>query len=202
MYAFDFIFLQGRELENYLDILAELRLEVFKDFPYLYEGDKNYEYNYLSTYIDSPKSLVTLVKSKGRVIAATTCLPLSDEISEIRQPYELAGYDTEKVFYFGESIVLPEFRGNKIGSEFFRVREEHTKEYLPDGDWMSFCAVHRESNHPLRSDSYKDLNSYWQRKGFSKNENIKIQLKWKDLDKDHSDKKTLYAWLKPIPKAN
>ena len=40
----------GPDLNNYIDNIARLRIEVFRDFPYLYDGTMEYERNYLQTY--------------------------------------------------------------------------------------------------------------------------------------------------------
>ena len=37
---------RGREIKNYLDDIASLRINVFKEFPYLYDGCINYERKY------------------------------------------------------------------------------------------------------------------------------------------------------------
>ena len=50
----------GLALEKYISDLARLRIEVFRDFPYLYDGDLEYEENYLKTYINCPESTIVL----------------------------------------------------------------------------------------------------------------------------------------------
>ena len=42
--------LSGDKLNQYIPELAELRIRVFRDFPYLYDGDLTYEEKYLQTY--------------------------------------------------------------------------------------------------------------------------------------------------------
>ena len=42
--------LTGRALDAVLDDLARLRIKVFADFPYLYDGDFAYERRYLEPY--------------------------------------------------------------------------------------------------------------------------------------------------------
>ena len=37
----------GRALPDYLEDVARLRIEVFRDFPYLYDGTVEYEEKYL-----------------------------------------------------------------------------------------------------------------------------------------------------------
>ena len=41
---------RDRNLESYLEDLAQLRIKVFRAFPYLYDGSIDYEMSYLETY--------------------------------------------------------------------------------------------------------------------------------------------------------
>ncbi|MCX8509604.1 MAG: GNAT family N-acetyltransferase, partial [Rhodobacteraceae bacterium] len=41
-----------------LDEVAKLRITVFRDWPYLYDGDLIYERKYLAAYLESADSLV------------------------------------------------------------------------------------------------------------------------------------------------
>lgn len=67
--------------------LAELRIAVFREYPYLYAGTLDYEARYLQTYADSPDSLCVLVRDAGRVVGAATALPLADETLEFQRPF-------------------------------------------------------------------------------------------------------------------
>lgn len=44
----------GTAVTPYIADLARLRIEVFRAFPYLYEGSEDYEVSYLATYAQSP----------------------------------------------------------------------------------------------------------------------------------------------------
>jgi len=52
--------LKGKEILPYLTELAHLRMTVFKEYPYLYEGDLAYEEKYLQTYADCNESIMVL----------------------------------------------------------------------------------------------------------------------------------------------
>ncbi|WP_083250574.1 nitrilase-related carbon-nitrogen hydrolase [Acidihalobacter aeolianus] len=75
--------------------LARLRIEVFRDFPYLYEGDLDYEARYLETYIRAPGSVVVLALDGDRAVGASTAVPLVHETEEVRRPFADAGFDVE-----------------------------------------------------------------------------------------------------------
>ena len=71
--------LSGDKLNQYIPELAELRIRVFRDFPYLYDGDLTYEEKYLQTYIEAPDSVIVLAFDGDHVVGASTGIPLKYE---------------------------------------------------------------------------------------------------------------------------
>ena len=68
--------LHGAAIAPYIDDLARLRLAVFREFPYLYDGDPAYEADYLARYAHSGRSLVVLALDNDEVVGASTGLCL------------------------------------------------------------------------------------------------------------------------------
>ena len=48
----------GDDIRRHLDAVAALRIDVFRDWPYLYDGSLDYERRYLRPYVDSPGAVV------------------------------------------------------------------------------------------------------------------------------------------------
>ena len=48
-------------------------------------------------------------------------------IQVVQEAFVQGGYDLGSICYFGESILLPQYRGRGIGKEFFRRREAHAR---------------------------------------------------------------------------
>ena len=90
--------LSGAALRQYIDELAQLRMQVFRDFPYLYDGDAVYEARYLSTYIEAPDSIIVLAFDGTKAVGASTGVPLKYETAEVKQPFIEAGFDPECIF--------------------------------------------------------------------------------------------------------
>ncbi len=100
----------GADVAPHLEAVAALRIAVFRDWPYLYVGDREYEKKYLATYAESPESLFVLALDGERVIGASTGIPLTDEVENFQKPFVEKGIKLRDVFYFGESVLLvPEF---------------------------------------------------------------------------------------------
>src|SRR5690606_41794377 len=109
--------LTGEHARRHLHDVAALRIRVFRDWPYLYAGDAGYERDYLAAYAASPHSVFVLACDGERVIGASTGLPLADDAPAFRAPFEARGIDPAKVFYLGESVLQPDWRGRGVGRD-------------------------------------------------------------------------------------
>lgn len=111
--------LTGDDLERALPALAALRIEVFRAFPYLYAGTQSYEQRYLRDFAQAPDSFIIAAETDdGRIIGCATGSSLTGHHGEFAAPLAKAGYDLATTFYFGESVLLPEFRGSGLGHIF------------------------------------------------------------------------------------
>lgn len=187
----------GEAIARQVPGLARLRIEVFRDYPYLYAGDLAYEARYLQTYVDSPRSLIVTVFDRDRVVGASSAVPLADEMDEIRQPLADAGYPVDRFFYCGESVLLPEYRGLGLGKRFFDERERHARS-LGGFEWIGFCAVDRPPDHPRRPDGYRPLDEFWARRGYQRQSGLQASLAWLDLDDAEETRKTLTFWVRRL----
>lgn len=187
----------GAGIAEVFDDLARLRIAVFRDYPYLYEGSVDYEKGYLQTYLRSERSFLFAVYDDNTMVGATTCIPLEDETAEIRKPFEDAGFDVKKICYFGESILLPAYRGVGLGHRFFDEREAHARG-LGDFEICCFCSVDRGENHPLKPADYRSNDAFWLKRGYRKEAALKSTMEWPDLGESVSTPKTMIFWTKPL----
>ncbi|RRV37417.1 GNAT family N-acetyltransferase [Pseudomonas sp. o96-267] len=193
----DIRLLRGAEIEPHIDDLARLRIQVFREFPYLYDGNLDYEAEYLATYVRSVDSLCVLVRDEGRVVGASTALPLADETEEFQQPFIAAGWNPARIFYCAESVVLPAWRGRGLGVRFFVEREVHARK-LGGFDWCAFCAVQRPVDHPRRPADYQPLDAFWARRGYRHHPELLTYYHWRDLDEAEESAKPMSFWLKEL----
>lgn len=189
--------LTGSGFRNVFDELAALRIAVFYDFPYLYEGTVAYEKEYLETYARAERSFLFAVYDGDRMIGATTALPLRDETDEVKAPFLAAGYDPNTVFYFGESILLSEYRGRGLGHQFFDEREAHARQFNQYAV-TCFCAVQRPDNHPLRPADYQPLDPFWTKRGYRREASLQSIFTWPDRNESVSTGKTMIYWTRPL----
>lgn len=197
MQQLQFITKQGPAIKEVFDDLAALRIAVFRDYPYLYEGSPGYEKEYLQPYVQSERSLLFAVYHEGNMVGATTCIPLPDETAEIRRPFEEAGFQPDSIFYFGESILLPHFRGMGLGHRFFDEREAHARSF---GTYRKACffSVERAPDHPQRPVDYRPNDTFWKKRGYEKKPSLQTTLSWPDIGQTASTPKPLVCWMRDL----
>ena len=186
----------GMDARPFLDDLARLRIAVFRDFPYLYDGDPDYERNYLATYARSAGAVFVIARDGERIVGASTGMPMEDETDAVKAPFLAAGRRPEEHFYFGESVLMPAYRGRGIGVTFFAEREAAARRL--GKRFCTFCAVERPADHPRRPAGYVPLNDFWTKRGYRHHPELRTTFTWRDLDEDAESPKPLSFWLRDI----
>lgn len=194
--AFVLEILSGAALAPRLDDVAKLRIAVFREWPYLYEGDVGYEREYLAAYAQSPSSVVVLARDGDMVVGASTGIPLGEDSAEFQAPFLERGIDVAKVFYCGESVLLPAYRGRGIGHAFFDAREAHARR-LGGFEWTAFAAVDRDEGDPRRPAGHRGNETFWAKRGYLRQPGMTMRLRWNEAgagDIEHP----LTFWLRPL----
>lgn len=183
MSAVTLLQVNGQAVSPWLDALAALRISVFRDWPYLYAGTTEYEARYLATYARSPRSLFVLALAGDTLIGCSTGVPLADEAEGFQSPWREAGHDVQRIFYFGESVLLPAFRGHGLGHRFFDAREAYAAS-LGGMQRTTFAAVDRDPADPRRPVYARDLAPFWSGRGYTRHDGLKLALPWAEVGCD------------------
>ena len=190
--------LRGEQILDHLDALARLRIKVFRDWPYLYDGDLDYERDYLATYAKSPDSFCALARAGGEAIGASTGIPLADDAPGSDRAFADAGIPSEEVFYFGESVLLQAYRGHGLGHRFFDLREGHARQ-LGRFRWTAFCAVRRDAEDPRRPSGHRGYDGFWHKRGYRRKAGMSCEISWKEVGDSVSAPHCLDYWLRDWP---
>ena len=188
--------LTGAALAECLPQVAALRIEVFRDWPYLYDGDLAYEQNYLQSYLRSERAIVVGAFDGADLVGASTGMPLTDHADDFAAAFAQSGLDLSEVFYCAESVLRPAYRGRGIGHQFFDLREAHARR-LGFGK-CCFCGVTRPGDHPLRPSDYRPLDDFWRARGYRPLPGVVAQFSWKDIGKAEGTAKPLQFWIRDL----
>lgn len=188
--------LTGARLRAHLPDVARLRIEVFRDFPYLYDGDLDYEARYIASFAASANALVVAAFDGKDVVGASTAAPLATQMDEVKAPFRLRGDDLSRLFYFGESVLRASYRGYGIGVRFFEEREAHARRC--GASVAAFCAVVRGADHPARPKDYVPLDAFWGKRGFAPVAGLTCHISWKELGEADETPKAMQFWTKRL----
>ncbi|CAN5412218.1 GNAT family N-acetyltransferase [soil metagenome] len=188
--------LRGTEIQPYITDVARLRIEIFRAFPYLYDGDLAYEEQHLQSYADCADSIWILALDHQEVVGVSTGIPLQNALEDLQKPFIDKNYLVKDIFYFGESVLLSRYRSRGIYRRFYQEREAVAR----GGKYglAAFCAVERANPHPDRPHDYIAMDDFWMRLGYQKHAELSATLKWKDLNETDKSDKTLLFWLKNL----
>lgn len=186
--------LSGDRLRPLLPQLAGLRIEVFRDWPYLYDGTLEYEAWYLGKFMESEGHIAICAFDGAELIGASTAAPMHHQHKEFTAPFVQSGMAVTDIFYFGESVLRADYRGRGLGHKFFDGREAHAQSlgYAK----TTFCAVRRVADHPARPTDYCPLDPFWTKRGYKQLTGVVAHFAWTEVGHTEETVKALQFWGK------
>jgi GNAT superfamily N-acetyltransferase len=177
--------------------LSRLRMAVFRDWPYLYDGSAEEEAAYLAPFLRSPSAALVVAFDGAEPVGCATCLALAEADADISAPFRALGLDPAEHFYFGESVLLPQYRGRGAGVAFFAAREAHALA-ASASLFATFCAVRRPADHPLKPPGAATLHDFWRHRGYTPVPGLACTMTWKQVDTEGEVANTLDFWRRRI----
>jgi GNAT superfamily N-acetyltransferase len=189
--------LTGEAMAAALPALARLRIAVFRDWPYLYDGTLEYEQDYLEKFSKSPDTVIVAAADGEAIVGIATGSPMLGHADAFAEPFRERGYDIGRIFYFGESVLLKSHRGRGIGQAFFDHREAHAR---ASGGYThaAFCGVVRPEEHPMRPADYVPLDGFWEKRGYRQMEGLVGRFSWRDIGQAEQTAKAMQFWMKAL----
>ncbi|MBF9023571.1 GNAT family N-acetyltransferase [Roseobacter sp. HKCCA2468] len=186
---------RGAEIAAIVPDLARLRITVFRDWPYLYEGDLTYETGYLARYAQSG-AIVVAAYDGAQMVGAATGMPLLQHDDDFSGALAACDIAAEDVFYCAESVLMQDHRGQGAGHMFFDAREAEARTQRKT--YSAFCAVVRPADHPMAPKDYRPLNEFWKKRGYQKLDGVFAEFSWLDIGDSEKTQKRLQFWIKQL----
>lgn len=188
--------LVGPAVRPYLAEIARLRITIFKEFPYLYKGSREIEIKYLQAYAEAPDACVFVVRDGDAVIGAVTGIPLSGEPASFTAPFAGSPFSLDTIYYLGEVLFSPAYRGQGLGSRILKEFEDHVRA-LGRYRHLACATIERPEDHPLRPSDYHPIDGLLTRVGLTRHPELRVTLPWPDLDGNVTEN-TMVFWMKEL----
>lgn len=184
------------QLEQVLPDVARLRMRVFRDWPYLYDGTFEYEHRYLESFRESAGAVLIGAFEGGDLVGVATGAPLEDHAAEFGAAFAGQDVSLDQVFYCAESVLLPQYRGRGVGHQFFDLREAAARAL--GRKYAAFCAVERPLDHPLRPSGARSLEPFWRGRGYVPMPGVVACYAWRDVGEDRESEKRMPFWMRVL----
>jgi len=188
--------LSGQEISDHAEDVARLRIAVFRDWPYLYDGDVAHEREYVASYRDRPGTLLVGAFDLGRLVGASTSTPLEDLSAEFAAAFSARGIPRDRVLWGPESVLLPLYRGQGIGHRFFDFREEHARSL--GRSHVAFASILRSDAHPARPANARSNDAFWRGRGYAPMDDAQVTFEWRDVGDAAETPKRLQVWWRAL----
>lgn len=177
--------LSGSNIHKYLTEVATFRIKYFRDFPYFYDGNLDYEMNYLKGYTEDEKSILIIIRnSKNDIIAVSTGVPLittSDILSKAETVFSQSGLNPKDFYYYGEVILDYSVRSKGLTRLIYNEQELHARKFGFSS--ITIATVIRDPTDPRNVDRVASSDLVWKKLGFTQT-NIEFNYNWPTLQID------------------
>jgi len=191
----------GTEIIPFIKEVSKLRISIFREFPYLYQGNMDYEIEYMDGYKHDSKSTLVVVRDNNRIIGVSTGIPLNSSSTIVQEIKDILIKNNKKIdniYYFGEVLVLPKYRGKGLVSKMYKLQENFVKQW--GYDFVSILTVVRDNKHPLQPEKYQSHDELWKHLNFYR-EGITTNFCWPTIQGDGSVKNMrnlMEFWIKRL----
>jgi hypothetical protein len=189
--------LTGPEARCHFEQITEMRLRNFKEYPYLYKGNKEYEWEYLNnSYFSSPSAQILLVLEEDKIVGFANTITLTEEVEHFKKPFIENCLNTDDYLYIGEVFLDPEYRCRSL---FYNIARWIAQRAV-DGKYKNMLcySVLREDTDPRRPGVFRPVEDLWKKLGFSLEPALTVKYSWPQVDTDQEEENTLAAWVRKI----
>lgn len=176
--------------------VAALRIEILREYPYLYAGDPEAERKYLLDFAATASSAIVGAFDGERLVGAATGVSLAYEKAAWKAPFLERRIPADQVFYFGESVLQPAFRGLGVGTRFFELREAEARRQ--GARLCAFLAVVRPEDDLKRGVDRAGVETYWRALGYAPLPDAIAELEWREVGADHETPHQMQYWTREL----
>ena len=186
-----------RAVGDLIPQIAQLRIEVFAEYPFLYIGDYDYEMRYLKKFLTMQDAIVVAAFDREALVGIATGYPFIYEVENLKAVFLSAHRDPKEYFCFGEFVLRKTYRGQGIGKQFCEEIEAHVRR-LHRYSSICFYTAERPVNDPKRPADYRSLAPFWKSRGFVQHPELIGTVSYQEIGEGEETPKNMVFWIKDL----
>jgi GNAT superfamily N-acetyltransferase len=181
----------------HLPALASLRVAIFREYPYLYQGTIDHELReVLPIYARSQRCVCVIAQEGDQVIGVAVGVPLAEMDALMTAPLSKAGMSVTSIFCLGELLVVREFRGQGIGRQLYAAFEKQVRLMIAYRS-IAMYEIDRAADAAKPTD-YRSLDPFWRQRGFVKHPELSFTVPWTEVGDTQPSEHRLVFWIKSL----
>ncbi|HEV2601175.1 MAG TPA: hypothetical protein VGT41_02655 [Candidatus Babeliales bacterium] len=171
---YSFKLLTGKELQDIALFMIQQRIEIMRDYPYLYQGDMNEEIIYMQQFISLPHAAAAVAYLHDQPVGFVSGTSFLDYESDMRGSSALFmehGLDPKDFYYIPEAMIMAEHRRKSLFKSLHHLIELHAQSL----GYKALCLLsENHDQHPLKPIDYRGPDGAFTRAGYSKTDMIMV----------------------------
>ena len=173
----------GKAINDCFEAIATLRLMVFSEYPYCYQGSFEDEQKHFGQYTCHEDRSLAVLFEKNQIIGLSTRIPAASALPLLGRAVpelERRGVNIEQHYYVIESMIKQAFRGKKRGQLLYQEHEV----FIRRRGYQTNCLLTLATESTITSVEKKPFTSLWHWLGFKKTA-IQTSFTWLTRMFDH-----------------
>ena len=177
---------------------ARLRIEIFSEYPYLYEGATKGEQAYLSTYLRTPRARILGLFEGAHVGGMATMAPLDACEDFAEDVVKATGLAPKTCLYVGDIIFEPRYRGRGLFNVCFNAAEDWGRAH--GFSHIVAAAIRTSPTDAGRPQDYRPIAGLFARVGLEKLSGVSMTATYPSTLSHRPEPHVLEYWHKVIEK--
>ncbi len=192
--------LTGNAMQYMIPFIAQQRVDAYRGYPYLYEGNLSEGYELLEWHAQVPYATFAIAFHEDVPVGCALGIPFTLYGPHFMGSVELFkshGIDPDCFYYITDIIILEEHRGKSLATRLTECVETYSMSV--GFGYVCFTSESHE-HHPLKPEGYKELDALWAHLGYHKT-NLVTYAAWNTIQvegpsrvQDHP----LPYWIKKV----
>lgn len=190
--------MQGTQIDPYLAEIIQFVTKMYRDYPYLYNGDDAGYQQYLNTYAQAKEGVIFVAFDGKKIVGVASGMPMADSRDIFKPTLVRHGYSIKNIYYIGEFGVSPEYHGKGIESTLMSKMEQFIKEHKQYNTISLWELNPASSSQTQRAPTHFPNGIFLQNNGFAYHPELNFIVHWTNINEKHESPHLAVYWLKDL----
>jgi GNAT superfamily N-acetyltransferase len=186
---------RGKEITPHIDEIVNLWSKIYRDYPYLYDGEDAIYKAHLSGYAKLNDSIICVVFDNKKAVGLAIGIPLTQTREIYQEVFLEKGYELQSIFYLSEFGLQPDYRGKGVEEKMYQKIEDFV---LQNGKFKMICfwEINNSLISPQKRSGYVPKEKFWNQLDFTRHKELSFHVHWTNINAKEKTPHLATYWIK------